>query len=61
MVISKTEYIRRVIEAVNSCQADEYVDDHGEIIIHTGMYVRRVDNVILDEPDPVYQVPIYTL
>jgi hypothetical protein len=51
MKLSNDEYIRRVIEAVNSGDADESINKDGEIVIYTGMYHWLKDGEIHDEPE----------
>jgi hypothetical protein len=54
MIISKTEYIRCIIEALQDGYVDEQTDNNGQILIHTGMY-EWVDGTIRDDPDPDFE------
>jgi len=50
-MITRTEFIRQVIEALMNGASDEQTDNEGQIMIYTGMY-EWTDGTVRDTPDP---------
>lgn len=49
-MITKAEYIRRVVDSLGDSDPDFETDNEGQIIIYTGMY-KWEDDTIHDEPE----------